>query len=296
MTTMELRLLKYFLAVARLKNITSAAKALHVSQPTLSKQLSDLEHELGHRLFDRGTRTTSLTEEGRLLERRAREIIELSDIAVKEIKGETGEMSGAIRIGAGEVRGMRVVADAVRDIRRKHPAVNVVLKSGNADDVRLYLKRGLVDIALFVGTGDYSDYNVIELPDTNCWGLLVSEKHLLARKKNISPSDLKDVALFAPWRIDLSTAIATWLGHPISDLNLVGEMNLLYNAAFFAENGTAAVLTIDGIIENDPSRHLKFIPLKPRLETPNFLVWRKDIPLPAPTTALIKMLSNAKQP
>ncbi len=289
---MELRLLKYFLAVARVKNITRAAKALHVSQPTLSKQLSDLEHELGHRLFDRGVRTLTLTEEGRLLERRAREIIELSDIAVKEIKGETAEMSGAIRIGAGEVRGMRLVADAIKDIHEKHPAVTVVLKSGNADDVRLHLKRGLVDLALFVGTGDYSDYNVIELPVPNCWGLLVNEKHRLAKKKNIVPSDLRDIPLFAPWRIDLSTAIATWLGHPLSDLNLVGEMNLLYNAAFFAENGTAAVLTIDGIIEDDASRHLKFIPLKPRLDTPNFLVWRKDIPLPAPAAALVERLSR----
>ncbi len=288
---MELRLLKYFLAVARLKNITRAAEVLHVSQPTLSKQLSDLEHELGHRLFGRGARTLALTEEGRLLERRAREIIELSEIAVKEIRGETGEMSGAIRIGAGEVRGMRLVADAIKGIREKHPAVTVVIKSGNADDVRLYLKRGLVDIALFVGTGDYSDYNVIELPDQNCWGLLVNEKHPLAKRKHIASADLKDIPLFAPWRIDLSTAIATWLGHPISDLNLVGEMNLLYNAAFFAENGTAAVLTIDGIIENDPSRHLKFIPLKPRLETPNFLVWRKDIPLPTPAAALVEALT-----
>ncbi len=293
---MELRLLKYFLAVARVKNITRAAEALHVSQPTLSKQLSDLEHELGHRLFDRGVRTLTLTEEGRLLERRAREIIELSEIAVKEIKGEMDEMSGAIRIGAGEVRGMRVVADAVKDIRMKHPSVTVVLKSGNADDVRLYLKRGLVDLALFVGTGDYSDYNVIEIPEPSSWGLLMNDRHPLARKKHIAPSDLYGIPLFAPWRIDLSTAISTWLGHPISDLNLVGEMNLLYNAAFFAENGTAAVLTIDGIIESDPSRHLKFIPLKPRLETPNFLVWRKDIPLPAPTAALIKTLSGAEQP
>ncbi len=289
---MELRLLKYFLAVARVKNITRAAKALHVSQPTLSKQLADLERELGHRLFARGVRTLTLTEEGRLLERRAREIVELSDLAVKEIKGETGEMSGAIRIGAGEVRGMRLVANAIKDIRKKHPAVTVVLKSGNADDVRLYLKRGLVDLALFVGTGDYSEYNVIELPDPNCWGLLVNEKHPLAKKKHIIPADLNGIPLFAPWRIDLSTAIATWLGRPISDLNLIGELNLLYNAAFFAENGTAAVLTIDGIIEDDPSRHLKFIPLKPRLETPNFLVWRKDIPLPAPAAALVETLSQ----
>lgn len=287
---MELRLLRYFLAVARVKNITRAAEALHVSQPTLSKQLSDLEHELGHRLFDRGVRTITLTGEGQMLERRAREIVELADIAVKELKGGSGEMSGAIRIGAGEVRGMRTVADAIKSIREKHPAVTVVLKSGNADDVRLHLKRGLVDIAIFVGTGDYSECHAIELPDANRCGLLVNDTHPLAKRKFIAPEDLDGIPLFAPWRIDLSTAISSWLGHPISDLNLIGEMNLLYNASFFAENGTAAILTIDGIIEDAPSRQLKFLPLKPRLETPNYLVWRKDIPLPAPAAALVEAL------
>ncbi len=289
---MELRLLRYFLAVARVKNITRAAQALHVSQPTLSKQLADLEHELGRRLFDRGVRTITLTGDGLLLERRAREIVELADLAERELRGDAGEMTGAIRIGAGEVRGMRIVADAIKSIRAKHPAVKVVLKSGNADDVRLFLKRGLVDLAVFVGAGDYSDFNTIELPDHSIWGLLLNETHPLAQKKSISPKDLRGIPLFAPWRIDLSTSIAEWLGHPLDELNLVGEMNLLYNAAFFAENNTAAVLTIDGIIETDPKRRLKFIPLKPTLETPNYLVWRRDIPLPAPSAALAEMLSR----
>ena len=191
---MELRVLKYFLAVAREESITAAADSLHITQPTLSKQLMDLENELGKKLFIRGNRRITLTEEGKYLRQRAEEIVDLTDRTAAEFKNDDA-ICGEICIGGGETHAMRYIAQALLHLNEKCPSIHAHLFSGNSDDIIEKLDKGCIDFGLFVGSVDLAKYDYIKLPASDTWGLILRKDHPLAAKTGISPHDLLGLPL-----------------------------------------------------------------------------------------------------
>lgn len=271
---MELRVLRYFLAVAREESITGAADALHVTQPTLSKQLMDLEQELGKKLFIRGNRKITLTEEGMFLRRRAQEIIDLTDKTQAEFQ-DTGEMiSGDIYIGGGETEGMRLVGKVIKRLRIEHPNIRYHLFSGNAIDVSERLDKGLLDFGIFIEPADVSKYDFVKLPTKDIWGILMRKDSPLSEHKTIRPKDLSGLPLLAS-RQSIAHDLSGWLGKNYEGLNIVTTYNLLYNASLMVEEKVGYALCLDKIIPEYDNSVLCFRPLEPRIEVGLNIVWKK---------------------
>jgi DNA-binding transcriptional LysR family regulator len=272
---MELRVLRYFLAVAREESITGAAEALHVTQPTLSKQLMDLEQELGKKLFIRGNRKITLTEEGMFLRRRAQEIIDLTDKTQAEFQ-DTGEIiSGDIYIGGGETEGMRLVGKVIKRLQAEHPNIRYHLFSGNAIDVSERLDKGLLDFGIFIEPADITKYDFLKLPTTDTWGVLMRKDSSLAAHKTIKPEDLAGLPLLASRQSIAHNDLSGWLGKNYEDLNIVTTYNLLYNASLLVEENVGYALCLDKIVREYDSSVLCFRPLEPRIEVGLDIVWKK---------------------
>ena len=271
---MELRVLRYFLAVAREESISRAAEFLHLSQPTLSRQLMDLEEELGKRLFVRGGRRMTLTEEGMFLRKRAQEIVALAESTKEAFRSTADDIGGEVHIGGGETRAMRLVAGAARRLTAAHPHVSYHLFSGNAADVMERLDRGLADFGVFIEPVDLSRYEYIRLPVSDVWGVLMRRDHPLAGKSSLRPEDIASVSLLCSRQELVANEIAGWMGESFDRLNIVGTYNLLYNASLLVEEGLGCALCLDGIIrcEGGP---LCFRPLEPRLEVGLAVAWKK---------------------
>lgn len=272
---METRVLRYFLAVARERSLSRAAEALHVTQPTLSRQMMELEESLGKTLFLRGKKGVSLTREGQFLRRRAQEIIELVDRTTAALRTEAGDISGEIWIGGGETEAMRLIARATRSLRAAHPQVSCHLFSGNAEDVAERLDRGLLDFGLFVGAADLAKYDFITLPAKDVWGLLLRSDSPLAEKRRIGPADLEGLPLLCSRQQLVGNELAGWLGGRVESLSVVATYNLLYNASLMVEEGVGLALCLDGIIRIADDGPLCFRPLEPALEVGTCLVWKK---------------------
>lgn len=271
---MELRGLRYFLAVAREQNITAAAERLHVTQPTLSKQLMDLESELGKQLFIRGKRKITLTEEGEFLRQRAQEIVDLSDKTESAFRSGEDSIIGDVCIGCGETEGMRTLIKVMKDINNDYPDIHYRLYSGNDEDVSEKLNKGLVDFGLFVGHTNLDRYDYIKLPVSDKWGLLVRKDNRLATQKVIMPSDLKDERILCSRQALTSNELSGWLGDDFGKLNIVSTHNLIYNSMLMVEEGLGSALTIDGLV-NTSDRNLLFIPFEPILKADLFVAWKK---------------------
>ncbi len=272
---MEFRVLKYFLAVTREQTFLGAAEAVHVTQPTLSRQIQDLEDELGKTLIVRGSRKISLTEEGMLFRKRAEEICELVEKTQNEISDSSAsEISGDIFIGAGETNVMRRLAKAAKSVQKKHPAVHFKIASGDAVDIIEDLDKGLLDFALVFTPLDIEKYNRLELEDKPIWGLLLRKDNPLCEKDFITDDDLQKIPLMLSRQIKDNAATKKWLGKKPSELNIVGTYNLLYNASLFVQEGFASALCIDGII-NTKGTNLVFRPLKNQRESKLCVVWKK---------------------
>ena len=271
---MELRVLRYFLAVAQEESISRAAEFLHITQPTLSRQLMELEDELGKRLFLRGGRRMTLTEEGVFLRKRAQEIVALVDRTSEEFHARDEEISGDVCIGGGETMGMRVIAGAARKLRAAHPHVYYHLFSGNAADVMERLDSGLVDFGVFIEPADLSRYEYIRLPVMDRWGVLMRRDSPLAEKATLRPEDVSELPLLCSRQTLVANEISGWLGESFDRLNVVATYNLLYNASLLVEEGLGYALCLDGIIRccDGP---LCFRPLEPRLEVGLALAWKK---------------------
>lgn len=273
---MELRVLRYFLTVAQEENITKAAALLHVTQPTLSRQLMQLEEELGCKLFHRSQYRIILTDAGMLLRRRAQEIVELADKTQREFAQPEGELAGEISIGCGETQGMTFLSQHIRSFRELHPQVQFRIYSANADDVKERIEKGLLDLGLLTEAVDIGRYAFLRLPQKDRWGALVPKDSPLAQKEGITPQDLAGVPLLMSGRDKVRSELAGWFGDEFDRLTIAATFNLILNAANMVKNGVGVALCFD--LENI-SDALQFVPLSPKLETGTVLAWKKDKPL-----------------
>lgn len=272
---MEIRVLQYFLAVAREQSISAAAQSLHLSQPTLSTQLKALEQELGRQLLIRGTkgsRKVTLTEEGMILRKRAEEILTLVDRAQEEIVHGDGEVEGEVSIGAGETDTVRLFARAAGRLRRQHPGIRLRISSGNADFVLEQLDKGLIDFGLLFSEVDDHKYQSMAIPLQDIWGVLMRKDAPLAEKETISPQDLWDKPLILSHQ--RGGGVLQWLGREPSQLSIVATYNLVYNASLLVDEGLGYALCFDKLI-NTQGSSLTFRPLDPPILAEATVVWKK---------------------
>lgn len=266
--------MRYFLAVAREECISAAAQILHISQPTLSRQLMQLEEDLGKQLFIRGNRKITLTEEGMLLRKRAEEILYLVEKTENEITSSKETISGDVYIG-GETDAMRIIAKTVKNIQNKYPNIRFHLFSGNADDVSERLDKGLLDFGLFIAPADINKYDYLKLPATDTWGLLMRKDSIYANKETISPEDLQGIPLLCSRQSLVGKEISSWLGHSYEKLNIIATYNLIYNASIMVEEGIGYALCLDKLVNTSGNSFLCFRPLKPTFEANINIVWKK---------------------
>ncbi len=272
---MELRVLRYFLAVAREENISRAARALHIAQPSLSRQLKELEEELGKTLFLRGRRRITLTEEGLFLRKRAEEIVGLVDKTTDALTLGEGPVAGSVYIGAGETQGMRLIARAAGELGKSCPEVRLHLVSGDRGDIAEQLDKGIIDFALFVGEADSRRYEQILLPQRDSWAALMRRDHPLAQKQAVRPGDLRGQPLLLSRQIRDGSPVLGWMGCTLSQLNVVSTHNLIYNASLMVEEGLGIAVTLEGLINTTGQSQLCYRPLSPRLEAKLFLAWKR---------------------
>lgn len=270
---MELRVLRYFLAVAQEENITKAAALLHLTQPTLSRQLMQLEEELETKLFRRSQYRIILTEDGMLLRRRAQELVELADKTEREFLQRDTELSGEIAIGCGETRSMTFLSQRICSFRRLHPQVQFRIYSATADDVKERIENGLLDMGLLAEPVDISRYAFRRMPQKDRWGILTLKDSPLAEKENVTPLDLVGVPLLMSGRAEVRGELASWFGDEFSRIEVAATYNLILNAANMVKNGVGVAMGFD--LENI-SDALRFVPLFPKLETGTVLAWKKD--------------------
>lgn len=290
---MELRVLQYFLAVAREQSISAAAESLHLSQPTLSTQLKALEEELGKRLLIRGTRGSrrvTLTEEGMILRKRAEEILELVRKAESEVSLSDGAVAGEVHIGAGETQSLRLLAKAARALQERCPDVHYNISSGNAAYVTEQLDRGLIDFGLIFGPVDSAKYEALTLPERDVWGVLMRRDQPLAAKESVSPEDLWDKPLIISAQKDGSWPVFAWLRRDVSRLNIVATYNLVFNASLLTSEGLGYTLCFDRLVSADERSGLCFRPLSPRLEAEAAVIWRKYQLMSRPASRFLEEL------
>ena len=269
---MELRGLKYFLMVAREENISKAAALLHVTQPTLSRQLMQLEDELGVKLFERSNHSIVLTSDGLLLKRRAQEIVSLAEKTKRELTTEK-ELSGEIEIGSGEFKSFSLLADVIAAFSEKHPGVRFHLNSGNADTIKERLENGGLDIGLLADPVDISRYEFTRLPQKETWGIIAHNDFAIAKRPFVTPKDLIGLPLILPHRRMVREEIQNWFGDLYGDVNVFATYDLLYNAAIMAQKKMGIILTIELESRFD---EVKFVPFAPKMEFGSVLVWKKN--------------------
>jgi len=271
---MELRVLQYFLAVAREQSIVRAAQSLHLSQPTLSTQIKAMEEELGKQLLIRGTkgsRKVTLTEEGMILRKRAEEILNLVQKTEREISLSDQFVVGDVYIGAGETDAVRFIARAARELYQTHPGIHYHIASGNSEFVLEQLDKGLIDFGIVFGLADQAKYNSIPLPYKDIWGVLMRKDSPLAEKSSIVPEDLWDKPLI----ISRQYLVESWIRRKTSELEIVATYNLLFNASLMVEEGLGYAIGFDKIINTSGNSALCFRPLSPKREEGMYIVWKK---------------------
>ena len=285
---MELRVLKYFLVVAREENITRAAALLHVTQPTLSRQLMQLEEELGVQLFRRSRYHIVLTDEGMLLRRRAQELVDLAEKTAQEFRKDP-ELRGEISIGSGDLEGMHVLSELLASFQKLHPQVTYQIYSGNADHTKERIEGGTLDLGLLLEPVDISKYDFIRMPVKEQWGVLVHEDAPLAQKESVTPEDLAGVPLILTRRGLIQQEMERWFGPYAQQLQVKATGNLPYNMALLARQDIGAFLTIR---LHCTYEGLRFIPLSPALESSTVLAWKKTETFPPAVAALLEHIKK----
>ena len=286
---MELRVLRYFLMIAREENITHAAQLLHVTQPTLSRQMQDLEEELGTKLFVRSNHRIVLTPDGLLLRRRAQEIVDLADRTQMDFAAREEELTGEVAIGSGEMRSMGVLADILSTFRQQHPKVSYRFYSGNADQIKERIENGTLDVGLLLEPVDISRYAFLRVPIREEWGVLTREDSPLGALDAVRPEDLVQRPLMIPGRTLVQNEWANWFGGSVDQLHVPIRYNLLYNAAMLVKSGFGDALTIrlDCVYPG-----LRFVPLEPPIWFGSVLVYKKQ---QVTSPAVGAWISHAKQ-
>ena len=275
---MELRVLGYFLAVAREQSIVGAARSLHLSQPTLSTQIRALEEELGKQLLIRGTkgsRKVTLTEEGMILRKRAEEILRLVQKTEREITLSDETIVGDVHIGAGETDAVRFVARAAKELYQTYPGIHYHILSGNSEFVSEQLDKGLIDFGIVFGNADHEKYHSIELPFKDVWGVLMRRDSPLAVNEAVCPEDLWDKPLIVSNQEDSKAVLAAWIKKELSELEIVATYNLLFNASLLVEEGMGYAVGLDKIINTSGNSKLCFQPFSPKREAGMHIIWKK---------------------
>lgn len=291
---METRVLRYFLAVAQEGSVTRAARALHLTQPTLSRQIRELEEELGQTLFSRGGRELSLTREGLLLRQRAEEIVGLAEITEKEFRS-LGEktVSGDLSLGCGESKALSFVTDALKVLQDEHPLIIPHFFSGNGEIVMDRLDKGLLDFAVLMGAENTERYSSLPLPNHDTWGLLMDKDDPMAQKKAITAEDLLDIPLILSSQSLSRDELSGWLGFPMSRLHIAATYTLLFNGSLMVRSGLGYALCFDHIAPSGKDSPFAFRPLSPLLTSPLSLVWKKHQILSAPAEAFLAKIREA---
>lgn len=271
---MELRTMRYFLAVAREENMTRAAQLLHVTQPTLSKQLKALEEELGKKLFIRHSFNIQLTEEGVLLRKRAEDLVKMADKITTEFLALDDVLGGDVYFGLAESYQIRYLAAAIRQFKETYPDLHYHITSGDTEQVTEKLDKGIIDFAVLAQEPNTAKYHYLTFPNADLWGLVMPKNCPLSENKAICAEDLAGLPLFCSeqgWHNDISK----WCGSRIDKLHLEGSFRLSYNGSLFVKEGLGYLLTFEHLIDTNPESGLVFRPLAPKLETKIYLIWKK---------------------
>ena len=286
---MELRVLNYFLAIAREENITRAAQSLHVTQPTLSRQIAQLEEELGVQLFTRSNHHINLTEEGMLLKRRAQELLSLADKTKRELLHREDALAGEITIGSGEFQSTHFLSQLIASFREKHPLVRYEIYSGNSTNIQDYMERGLLDLGLMTEPVDIRKYDFVCASQKETCGIWVRRDSELAQKEAVSPEDLIPYPLILPSGSVTNSRIENWFGDYAAEIKLAATGNLLYNQAMMAQSRIGISI---GIRLECEYQDLCFVPLSPALEYGTVLAWKKEQFFSPATTAFIEHIKH----
>lgn len=274
---MEIRVLRYFWTIAEASSVSKAAEQLHITQPTLSRQLKELESELGTELFTREKNRLKLTEAGLFLKSRAEEILALTQRTAQEFEDRKKDLfSGNIAVGCVEADNSDTLSMMLENFVADYPEVTFNIFTATGDDILDRLDKGLIDMAILLEPVDTEKYHKIVLPRTERWGLLVSKTSFLAEEESITPDNIIGAPLIVSARPAIRELLDTWVGEQSSQLKVVGNMNLLFNIISLVERQLGAALTIEGATTGRIGEKTKFIPFKPEVKTNCVMVWRKD--------------------
>lgn len=269
---MDIRILSYFLMVAREENITKAAALLHMTQPTLSRQMMQLEMDLGVKLFVRSNHHIVLTQQGQLLKRRAKELVSLAEKTKRELI-QQDELGGELSIGSGEYLNSTFLAELLAAFREKYPAVKYELYSGNSDDIKERIERGLLDIGFLLEPVEMSKYEYIRSPIKESWGVFVSEESELSGYRSVTPSELRHYPLIFTQRSMVRKEILNWFGADAEELNIIASGNLPFNLAALAQRSGAAFVSLN---KSCAYEKMVYVPLFPKLESQTALAWKRN--------------------
>lgn len=275
----ETRLLYYFLTVANEQNITNAAKLLHITQPTLSRQMAMLEEEVGAKLFLRGSRPLTLTNEGFLLRRRAEEILELMEKTEEELGAREEQVEGTLSIGCGELASVKLLCEIIAAFHEKYPRVIFDLYTANADQVKHRMDEGLTDIGLLLEPVEMERYEYIRMPVKDRWAAIVPAESALAGQEAVTAEDLSQVPVLLPSRQKVQDEVASWFGDYYERLNVTGISNMSTNAALLVQAGMGCALIIEGGLPFLECSRICTVPLYPQLTATSVLAWKRSQPL-----------------
>lgn len=284
---MEIRVLRYFLTVVREESITKAAEVLHITQPTLSRQLSQMEEEVGVKLFRRGTRKISLTNEGILLRRRAEEILQLVDKTEKELVEQGEQIEGRVSIGCGEIASVQLLPELFRSFREKYPRVSFDIFTATADLVKEQMDRGLLDLGLLLEPVDVEKYDFIRFDVKENWVVLMRPDDPLAGKESITAKDLSLAPLILPRRTRVQSELASWFGDYYEKLDVVFTSNLNTNGAIMVESGLSYSIVVEGAVSFWDQSKITYRPLRPALTATSVLSWKRSQPFSLASTKFI---------
>ncbi len=288
---MEIRVLRYFLETAREGNMTRAAERLYISQPTMSKQLKELENELGVKLFRRSNYNIKLTEAGMLLRERAEDILSLVDKTLEEFKALDHLNSGDIYVGAPESEAMEQFAQAVSDLQKQYPGIRCNIYSGNMQDVCEKLDKGLLDFAIVMNYVDLKKYNFLPMSTGDTWGVVMRRDDPLAKEEALSMSMLKGLPLICS-RQWVDYELPQWFGSDTGDVNIAATYNLPYNGAVMAKAGIGYAMMLDKLVHTGEDSELVFRPLLDVPKVEMYIIWRKYQTFTPISELLVKALRD----
>ena len=290
---MELRVLKYFIAVAREESMTRAADILHVTQPTLSKQIKDLEDEIGKKLFNRTNYAIKLTAEGEILYKRALDIVNLANDTVEELKAMTEATGGNVNIGAAETDSIKYLARIIKQLQQECAGIIVSIYSGDSESVEYKLDKGQLDFALVVRDFDLNKYNFIELPYKDTFGLICRSDNPLCKKKKITFDDMINEPIIVS-RQCLAHDLRKWAGERVDELTIATTGDIPFNLSLLVKEGIGSLLCFDKIINTTETSNLRYIPLDPPMLSPLYIIWKKNAELTPPARKLMERFRYLK--